>query len=461
MAQDKYRKEGAPIYENPMTKVYVYHGRCVATGESVIIKEQLYNSIDQANNSLQEALLQSRLDHPHIAQLYTATVTQRDGLFVFTLVMEYVSNGDLYHEIERRKKGSQYWGEEELLRHLYALVQAFNYAQKRGVAHRDIKPQNIFIAQDGSLKVGDFGSSANTFASLAQNTVLGSPYYLSPELKTEMLQAMGGHSSYNACKSDVFSLAVTVCLMATLTLDMRLPTSHNPAQELERIVGGLSNYPSLQQFLGWMIKERPEERISFDDLEQQLCQRLQSPQLQCCVCSAFVASPEWMQFSQTQQTPLCSQACFERAAQVCDVCTSTFLQTPVWPTELQNYYSLYAQCRFCSPTCIWQLHSQRICAFCNSPLQDSELSLSLTCGHKFHATNCITTFLGQPTEVYCCPLCHVPLTQEDLRSYTGQCDCCNYSQVVVLPIKCRHVNCVFCLTKNNWCCMTCSLPNTL
>lgn len=459
MLKEKYRKDGAAFYTNKDAGVNVFLGHCVETGEQVVIKEQLYPSINQANYSLQEALLQSRLDHPHIAQLYTAEITHRDGNFVFTLVMEYVRNGDLFHEIERRKQENRFWGEVELLRHLYALVQALNYAKKRGVAHRDIKPQNIFIAQDGSLKIGDFGSSANTFASHIQTTSLGSPYYLSPELKQNYLQMMGGQVPYDAYKSDVFSLAVTVCLMATLEVDMRLPTSTNPAQELERIVSELCNYPRLQQYLSWMIRQTPEERVSFEDLEQQLKQALSTPQLQCCKCGGPVNS-EWVEFSQSQQISLvCSQGCMDQIMQTCSICNNRFLQSPAWPEDLQEFYDCYAKYCFCSKECIWNYHFHSICGDCRKSLQDGSV-YRLNCGHFFHADHCFTTFLGKFIENYTCPFCHTPLTESDLQPYTGMCNYCKRDPLVILPVSCGHFYCVTCLLSSDWCCFTCSLPNS-
>ena len=459
MLKDKYRKDGAAFYSNIDAGVYVFLGHCVETGEQVVIKEQLYSSIDQANYSLQEALLQSRLDHPHIAQLYTAEITHRDGKFVFTLVMEYVRNGDLFHEIERRMQENRFWREEELLGHLYALVQALNYAKKRGVAHRDIKPQNIFIAPGGFLKIGDFGSSANTFASHIQTTALGSPYYLSPELKQNYLQMMGGQTPYDAYKSDVFSLAVTVCLMATLTLDMSLTTSKNPAQELERIVCELCNYTKLQHYLFLMIKKTPEERVSFDDLEQQLKQALTSPQLQCCKCGGPVNS-EWVEFSQSNQIPLvCSQGCMDQIMQTCLICKNRFLQGPAWPEDLKEYYECYSQYSLCSKECIWDYHFHSICVECKKSLQGCNF-IPLNCGHFFHAADCFTTFLGKFTENYICPFCRIPLTESDLQPYTGKCEYCKRDPLVILSVNCGHFYCVVCLMNSNWCCYSCSFPRS-
>jgi NIMA (never in mitosis gene a)-related kinase len=116
------------------------------------------------------------------------------------IVMEYCSGGDM-GEIIRRKKLSHGHGhsgssgsgagaaqqppfrEEDILDWFIQLALALKYIHSHHILHRDLKAQNIFLTKEGRIKLGDFGISKvlNSEADFAR-TVIGTPYYLSPEI---------------------------------------------------------------------------------------------------------------------------------------------------------------------------------------------------------------------------------------------------------------------------------------
>ena len=139
------------------------------------------------------------LSHPNIVSVYDVS---RTGDIDY-IVMELIEGITLKQYLER--KGNLNW--RETLHFSMQIAKALEHAHSRGIVHRDIKPHNIMILKDGSIKVADFGIAR---ISSAQNTLtreaLGSVHYISPE------QAKGARVD---CRSDLYSLGVVMYEMLT------------------------------------------------------------------------------------------------------------------------------------------------------------------------------------------------------------------------------------------------------
>lgn len=139
------------------------------------------------------------LSHPNIVSVYDVS---RTGDIDY-IVMELIEGVSLKQYLER--KGNLNW--RETLHFSMQIAKALEHAHGRGIVHRDIKPHNIMILKDGSIKVADFGIAR---ISSAQNTLtreaLGSVHYISPE------QAKGSRVD---CRSDLYSLGVVMYEMLT------------------------------------------------------------------------------------------------------------------------------------------------------------------------------------------------------------------------------------------------------
>lgn len=139
------------------------------------------------------------LSHANIVSVYD--VNSCDG--VDYIVMELIDGISLKQYMDRR--GQLNW--RETLHFGMQICKALEHAHSRGIVHRDIKPHNIMILKDGSVKVADFGIARMT---TSQNTLtreaLGSVHYISPE------QAKGGKVD---CRSDLYSLGVVMYEMMT------------------------------------------------------------------------------------------------------------------------------------------------------------------------------------------------------------------------------------------------------
>lgn len=92
-------------------------------------------------------------------------------------------DGDLAEKIKKQKERATYFSEDRILNWFTQICLAVKHVHDRKILHRDLKTQNIFLMKNGMLKLGDFGIARllNTTSDLA-TTVVGTPYYLSPEI---------------------------------------------------------------------------------------------------------------------------------------------------------------------------------------------------------------------------------------------------------------------------------------
>ena len=164
-----------------------------------ILKDEFSRDQEFRRRFHAESQAVAMLSHPNIVSVYDVS---RSG-DVDYIVMELIEGITLKQYLE--KKGRLNW--RETLHFSMQIAKALEHAHSRGIIHRDIKPHNIMILKDGSIKVADFGIAR---IGSAQNTLtreaLGSVHYISPE------QAKGGHVD---CRSDLYSLGVVMYEMLT------------------------------------------------------------------------------------------------------------------------------------------------------------------------------------------------------------------------------------------------------
>ena len=112
-------------------------------------------------------------DHPNICRLYGYYETEE----LFYIVLEYCPGGDLLHALVERRL---YTRNDELLKNVFVqILDAVEYCHENGIYHRDLKPDNILINEDGTqIKLADFGLS--TTSKISDSFGCGSPPYMSP-----------------------------------------------------------------------------------------------------------------------------------------------------------------------------------------------------------------------------------------------------------------------------------------
>ena len=160
-----------------------------------------------------EALSASSLNHPNIVEMYD--VGEDDGNFY--IVMEYVEGKNLKQLVKRRTKLSI----PEVIDIMKQLTDGIAHAHDSFIIHRDIKPQNMLILDNGLVKITDFGIAValNSTQLTQTNSVMGSVHYLPPE------QAAGKGATF---KSDIYALGIMMYELVT----GRLPFKGENAVEI-------------------------------------------------------------------------------------------------------------------------------------------------------------------------------------------------------------------------------------
>ena len=175
----------------------VYKAKCHRLNRLVAIKilqSDLAQDADFRRRFNAESQAVAQLSHPNIVSVYDVS----KGGDIEYIVMELIDGITLKQYMEKR--GRLNW--RESLHFITQIMRGLSHAHSRGIVHRDIKPQNIMVLRDGSVKVADFGIACleNSAQTLTQEA-LGSVHYISPE------QARGDRTD---ARSDIYSAGVVL-----------------------------------------------------------------------------------------------------------------------------------------------------------------------------------------------------------------------------------------------------------
>ncbi len=233
----------------------VYLARDLKTNEVVAVKilhSEYANNEQYTRRFLKEAETALRMKQENITEV------KDFGMFLDTyyIVMEYVQRKTLERIIQEKGKLS----EEETIKFALGVASALEYARKHGlIAHRDIKPQNIMITTDGTVKVMDFGIAKTTGKEglTINGTILGTPFYISPE------QAKGQPPDI---RSDLYSLGVTMyqALTGKVPFDGDTPWTVINMQINEEVpkIERKDISDNLKKIVYKLLRKNPDERYS-------------------------------------------------------------------------------------------------------------------------------------------------------------------------------------------------------
>ena len=160
------------------------------------------------------------LDHPNIISIKVAFLSNNEEKVC--IITDYAEGGDLEKEFEKHQNNKNYFEEKILLNWIFQVCLALQYSHdEKNIIHRDIKPLNIFLMKNGTVKVGDLGLSKqlSKYSLYFTKTKLGTRRYLAPEIinldKTEREE---GYSF----KADIWSLGVTFCQLMSLEIPFEI-----------------------------------------------------------------------------------------------------------------------------------------------------------------------------------------------------------------------------------------------
>lgn len=166
-----------------------------------ILKEEYLANEEFRRRFKNESKYIAVLSHPNIVKVYDMSFGDR----LQYIVMEFIEGITLKEYIEQQKIIQP----KEAVHFLTQILRALQHAHDKGIVHRDVKPQNIMLLQNGSIKVTDFGIasfSRSETATIAENGAIGSVHYISPE------QARG---DFTDAKADIYSVGVLMYEMLT------------------------------------------------------------------------------------------------------------------------------------------------------------------------------------------------------------------------------------------------------
>ncbi|XP_067940119.1 serine/threonine kinase-like domain-containing protein STKLD1 [Watersipora subatra] len=154
-------------------------------GKQYVLKKVECNDEGEANKAFQEAMALQELQHPYVCGYKEFFVTWDEevaAMFV-CIVMEYYKNGDLDRVLKQRRISKQPIEELILKKWLGQIVEALIFVHKKQVIHRDLKPSNIFMREDLSISLGDFGvATIMGDAKTRTRTAVGTMNWMAPEV---------------------------------------------------------------------------------------------------------------------------------------------------------------------------------------------------------------------------------------------------------------------------------------
>lgn len=224
---DRYRIRGR-LGEGGMASVYTAVDEKLDRLVAIkIMHEKLTEDPDLRQRFLMEAKTLSSFDHPSIIQIfdYSGDVSDTVSRHLW-IVMEILQGYNVSQFVAKHPGG--------ILHPLLAaflidqICGALAYAHAKGIFHRDVKPENVFILRDGRVKLMDFGIAKDSNRSniTLKGAFMGSPSYMSPE------QVKGGHID---ARSDIYSVAVMFYEITTGKLPY---PGGNPSQVISKILTG-------------------------------------------------------------------------------------------------------------------------------------------------------------------------------------------------------------------------------
>ena len=190
------------------------------TKEKFALKKIIAHSLKKISEFTKEFELVHICHHPNILKIYGLNINILDQSTYSLQVLMEKAERDWDKDIKRRLQERKYYTEDELVSIMKQLTSALLFMkEKLNITHRDIKPQNVLIFNDGVFKLADFGEAKEIKIKKNLNTLRGTELYMSPALYNG-LKVNQDDVAHDPFKSDLFSLGF--CLVYASTFNFNL-----------------------------------------------------------------------------------------------------------------------------------------------------------------------------------------------------------------------------------------------
>ncbi|XP_052459284.1 uncharacterized protein LOC128017790 isoform X1 [Carassius gibelio] len=252
-------------------------------GDPYVIKQMNSRDEEELDAVRKEVEILKELSFGYIVTYVNSFEDDAGRIYI---VMEYCEGGDLSKVMETHQ-GESFFEEQQILDWLVQICLALRYLHEKNILHRDIKPQNIFLTEDGYINLGDFGCSkvlerADEYA----NSVVGAKLYFSPEVCQRRYNSKSdiwslGWVLHDLCMLDVWADGMQRYVIHAVSLTGNLPQiSERYSVELRELI---------RQMLNRDPRERPsaEEILAKPFLEDAVDRNSRTPQalIQCFIKS--------------------------------------------------------------------------------------------------------------------------------------------------------------------------------
>ena len=253
----------------------IYSTENITTKEKFAMKKMLVNNDEDLKIIRNEFELIHKFPHKNILKIYGLCSKTLDFSTKVLYIQMEIALSDWDKEIKNRFKSNSFYKEAEIVNILQQIVKALCYLQKKGISHRDIKPQNILIFAENKYKIADFGEAKEVTMTHKQlNTLRGTELYMSPILFTTLRNTNKNNVKHNIYKSDVFSLGYCILFAATLSYKILYDLRHvNNQKYVNNIIKTYLGKKYSSAFIDCvckMVDVNEETRFDFIELNKEI-----------------------------------------------------------------------------------------------------------------------------------------------------------------------------------------------
>jgi calcium-dependent protein kinase len=217
--------------EGPFSIVYEAQNRITDIMRAMKIIEKNKKNLKDEKEIINEINILKTMDHPNIVKIFEFYSNEKN----YSIIMEYCKEGKLLTEIRNLAP----FNEKYTAYVMYQLFSAINYCHNMNIIHRDIKPENILIVSKNkrnnfpNVKIGDFGMSKVIQKNVLENKIVGSIYYVAPEVIQQ---------KYNQ-KCDIWSCGVIMYVLLTKKPPFGGDTSEEIIEKIKKGVFDMTSPP--------------------------------------------------------------------------------------------------------------------------------------------------------------------------------------------------------------------------